>query len=221
MRSDPPLILAFDTSAAQCAAALCLGARILAARTEPMAQGQAERLLPMIEELLVEADRSWSALDALAVCTGPGNFTGVRIAVAAARGLALALGRPAIGVTRFQALAAERAGLVLVTLDARRGSVFAQDFEDGRPLGPAVMTEIAALDARPPGTLCVGFAAAEVAGRLGIASGPEADTADPAALARAALGRLDRPQPRPAPLYLRAPDAAPSSEPLPILLDDA
>lgn len=104
MRPEPA-ILAFDTSAAHCAAALLSGDRLLALRTEPMEKGQAERLMPLLEEVLAEGSLGWADLDALAVGTGPGNFTGVRIAVAAARGLALALGKPALGVSRFEALA--------------------------------------------------------------------------------------------------------------------
>lgn len=70
-----------------------------------MDKGQAERLIPLLELVLSEAAMDWSDVAALAVGTGPGNFTGVRIAVAAARGLALGLGVPAIGVTRLEALA--------------------------------------------------------------------------------------------------------------------
>lgn len=92
----PPLLLAFDTSAAHCAAVLVRGGRILAARVEAMDRGQAERLLPLLEDLLSEAGFGWPDLDGLAVVTGPGNFTGLRIAVAAARGLALGLDRKSV-----------------------------------------------------------------------------------------------------------------------------
>src|SRR6056297_2365432 len=77
-------ILAFDTSAAHCAAAIVSGDTILARRDEEMARGQAERLMPLLAELLAEAGLAWSDLAALGVGTGPGNFTGIRIAVAAA-----------------------------------------------------------------------------------------------------------------------------------------
>jgi tRNA A37 threonylcarbamoyladenosine modification protein TsaB len=193
-----PLILAFDTSAAQCAAALLSGDRVLARRDEAMGRGQAERLLPMLEEMLAEAGVGWADLDGLAVCTGPGNFTGLRVGVAAARGLALALDIPAVGVTRFEALA-DRPGPVVVEIeDGRRR--FAQRFRDGAALGPPAEAE-----ALPhlPGAL-----------RLG----PDATPA-PEALARIAARRLGT-APPPAPLYLRPADAAPAG-PLPALLDDA
>ncbi|PJE34371.1 tRNA (adenosine(37)-N6)-threonylcarbamoyltransferase complex dimerization subunit type 1 TsaB, partial [Pseudooceanicola lipolyticus] len=88
MASDPT-ILAFDTSAAHCAAALLSGDRLLASHAEAMSRGQAERLLPLLEDMLDRAGLGWRDLDAIGVGTGPGNFTGIRIAVSAARGLAL------------------------------------------------------------------------------------------------------------------------------------
>ena len=102
---DPLRVLGFDTSAAHCAAAVVCGDRVLAERAEPMTKGQAERLFPLLEELLAEAGLAWSDLDAIGVGVGPGNFTGVRISVAAARGLALSLGIPAIGVSATEAAA--------------------------------------------------------------------------------------------------------------------
>ncbi|MEY4697172.1 MAG: tRNA ((37)-N6)-threonylcarbamoyltransferase complex dimerization subunit type 1 TsaB, partial [Pseudomonadota bacterium] len=136
-------ILAFDTSAAHCAAALLTDDRIAASRFEPMEKGQAERLIPLLEDLLSDAGLHWRDLSALAVGTGPGNFTGVRIAVAAARGLALSLGIPALGVTRLQALAHGLPRPVMVVEDARRGEVYAQEFGTDRP--DARLTAISAL----------------------------------------------------------------------------
>lgn len=131
-------LLAFDTSAAHCAAALVRDGGIVAAtRLEPMAKGQAERLLPLLEEVLAEGGIGWRDLAALAVGTGPGNFTGVRIAVAAARGLALGLGIPAIGVSGFEALEGEG----LRRLPAPRGQVYVQAFRDGRSVGAPHVAE--------------------------------------------------------------------------------
>jgi tRNA threonylcarbamoyladenosine biosynthesis protein TsaB len=219
LADTPPLILAFDTAAAQCAAALVRGGDVLARRDEAMDRGQAERLLPMLEELLAGSGLDWSALQGIAVGTGPGNFTGVRLAVAAARGLAMALGIPAVGVTTFEALG-DRPGPVLVTLDDRGGSRFAQAFRDGRPLSPPAPFDPAALRSLPPDTLCLGHGAAAVAAGLGLRAGPDLTRLDPALLARTAAPRLGT-APAPAPLYLRPADARPSSEPLPAILDDA
>ncbi|MFZ1470880.1 MAG: tRNA (adenosine(37)-N6)-threonylcarbamoyltransferase complex dimerization subunit type 1 TsaB, partial [Paracoccaceae bacterium] len=121
-------VLAFDTSAAQCAAALLLPDGRVVNRVEDMAKGQAERLIPLLTEVLAEAGLGWRDLTALGVCIGPGNFTGVRISVATARGLALALGIPAVGVTRLEALAHGLPRPLTVLEDARRGDVYAQEF---------------------------------------------------------------------------------------------
>ena len=187
-----PLILAFDTSAAHCAAALVRGEAVIARRDEAMDRGQAERLLTMLEEMLAEAGSGWAALDGIGVVTGPGNFTGVRLAVAAARGLALALRIPAVGVSVFEALA-DRPGEVTITIADKRGR-FSQAFRDGSPLGPP----------------------AEVTDET--SAGPS--RTDPVVVARIAARRLATASP-PAPLYLRPADALPSSDPVPVLLDDA
>jgi tRNA threonylcarbamoyladenosine biosynthesis protein TsaB len=197
-------VLAFDTSAAHCAAALLLGDRVLL-RDEPMQKGQAERLLPLLEELLSEAGIGWGDLKVLAVGTGPGNFTGVRIAVAAARGLALGLGIPAVGVTRLEALAFGLPRPVMVIEDARRGEVYLQRFDDD---GPGEARLVAA--------------GGPVTGRLtGGAAGPlSLPPAMPLveAIARIGAERARTPQPRPAPFYLRGADAAPPADPPQVIL---
>ncbi len=198
-------VLAFDSSAAHCEAALLLQDRILL-RHEAMEKGQAERLLPMLEELLAEAGLGWGELKAVAVGTGPGNFTGVRIAVSAARGLALGLGIPAVGVTRLEALAHGLPRPVTVIEDARRGEVYVQTFTSDAP-GPAQILEAATIAALTPAT--------------GSAAGPDAlPPAMPLAEAIARIGalRAATPQPRPAPFYLRGADAAPPSDPPPVIL---
>lgn len=202
---DEPLILAFDTSAAHCAAALLAGERVLAERVEEMGKGQAERLLPMLEELLAGAGLGWHDLAAIGVGVGPGNFTGVRIAVSAARGLALSLGIPAIGVSSFEARAEGALRPVAILLDARRGEAYAQGFRE--------------TGAEPPRLGPFETLTAEIAGMPLI--GPEDATPYPlaVAIARIAARRRGTAQPRPAPLYLRDADAAPPSDPPPRLLD--
>jgi tRNA threonylcarbamoyladenosine biosynthesis protein TsaB len=196
-------VLAFDTSAAHCAAALLWDGGLVF-RNEPMDKGQAERLIPMLEEVLAEAVLSWTDLKAIAVGTGPGNFTGVRIAVAAARGLALGLGIPAVGVTRLEALADCLPRPLTVIEDARRGEVYVQLFtEDGS--GPAhLATRIHAV------TAATGSAAGDAALPAAM---PLVE-----AIARIGAKRALTPQPRPAPFYLRGADAAPPADPPPVIL---
>jgi len=185
-----PLVLSFDTAAAHCAAALVSGDQILGSMSEPLSKGQAERLIPMLEELLTSAGKNWAELDLIAVGIGPGNFTGVRISVSTARGLALSLGIPAVGVSVFEALAFGTTGIVKISRDARRGMVFSQEFEDGSPIGEPLLSEgeIVEVDA----------------------------VVDPANIAFCAIGK-DATTP-PAPLYLRSPDAALPADPPPQLL---
>ncbi len=213
MRPDP-LVLGFDTAAAHCAAALVSGHRLLAARDEAMPTGQADRLVPLIEELLGEAGLDWRDLHGIGVGTGPGNFTGVRIGVSLARGLALGLGVPALGVTAFEALGLGRPDALLVR-DARLGQVHLQ--LPGAAGGPVTVALDGPWPAVPPGLAVVGDRAEEVAARVGgVAEPPLMLLAE--AVARVALSRLGEARARPAPLYLRAPDAAPSRDPAPVIL---
>ena len=196
----PPIILAFDTSAAHCAAALLCDDRITL-KFETMAKGQAERLMLLLEEMLAEAGVVWADICAIGVGTGPGNFTGVRISVAAARGLALGLGIPAIGVTALEAAAFGAILPATVVLDARRDEVYVQNFTD---LGPGPARMVAAAE-RPDGP-SIGFGG--VAPMYPIAE----------AIARITAMRFHQPQPRPAPFYLRGADAAPPTDPPPVIL---
>ena len=196
-------LLAFDTSAAHCAAAVLCDDRIVASRFDAMEKGQAEHLLPMLENLLAEAGLAWRDLTALAVGTGPGNFTGVRISVAAARGLSLSLGIPAIGVTRLEALAHGLARPLWVVEDARRDEVYAQRFD-----GTGAAARLTRLDALTLDAPVAGNALPNAIPSLPIAE----------AIARVAATRIAEPQPRPAPFYLRGADAAPPSDPPPVIL---
>jgi len=124
-------------------------------------------------------------------------------------------------VTLFEALAEGRTGAVAVTLANRPAGLMIQTFRDGSAeITPRIAT-FETFGPLAPGTTCVGHDAAALAAHHGLIAGPEAVTVDPATFARIAARRLGSPQPRPAPLYLRAADAAPSSDPRPVILDDA
>jgi tRNA threonylcarbamoyl adenosine modification protein YeaZ len=214
-----PLILGFDTSAAHCAAALLSGDQCLAARQEEMTRGQAERLMPLLEELLAEAGASWRDLARIGVGIGPGNFTGVRIAVSAARGLALSLKIPAIGVSSLEAAAHASQGPVLAAIAAPRARGYFEGYRMARTI--ALQTrEIANLPAdwAEPGLTCIGSAAEDAAMQLGATVRPAA-FAPAEAIARIAGERALVAGLRPAPLYLQPADAAPPSDPPPVILD--
>ena len=95
-------VIVFDTSDQYIAAAVYRGNKNINSKIEFMAKGQAETLMSSLNDLLAVSSLNWSDLNKIGVCTGPGNFTGIRISVSAARGLALGLEIPAIGVTSFE-----------------------------------------------------------------------------------------------------------------------
>jgi tRNA threonylcarbamoyladenosine biosynthesis protein TsaB len=101
---NPLKTLALDTALNACAVAVAADGVVLAERCEVMNRGQAERLAPMVAEAMAAADMPFAALDRIIVTTGPGSFTGVRIGLAFARSLAVALGRPCLGVSTLEAL---------------------------------------------------------------------------------------------------------------------
>ncbi len=191
MRPNPTL-LAFDTSAAHCAAALLLDGKITT-RIDPMARGQAEHLMVMLGDVLAQADIDWSALDGVAVGIGPGNFTGIRISVSAARGLALGLGKPAIGVSSLDAMAHNQPRPFTARLPAPRDHHYAQ-VSNATETGTPSLEPGAAV--APDPTMLITNIALIAADRL--SSGT--------------------PIARPAPLYLRPADAAPPSDPAPLIL---
>jgi tRNA threonylcarbamoyladenosine biosynthesis protein TsaB len=145
MGERPSRLLAFDCSGASCSAAVLIDDRVVAERFAAMERGQAEALLPMIQATMAEAGVVWTGIDAIATTVGPGSFTGVRLGLSAARGLALAAGRPIIALTAFEAVAAglEADGRpVAVAIDSRRGPVFAQRFDPAfRPSGDPAQIE--------------------------------------------------------------------------------
>lgn len=222
MPPDAPLVLGFDTSGSYCAAALVRDEECLAARHEDMGRGQAERLMPLLEEVLAEAGAHWCDLGRIGVGIGPGNFTGVRISVSAARGLALGLEIPALGVSLLDALAFAGNGPRLACLSAPRDRAYVKGHGTGQSIS-AQLHEIATLPAGwgEQGLTCIGSAAQTIAAHLDAKTEPAA-FAPASAIARIAAQSDVQSAPAPAPLYLRDADAAPSSHrPPKILRDDS
>jgi tRNA threonylcarbamoyladenosine biosynthesis protein TsaB len=186
--------------------------RPLAVRSEPMAKGHQERIGSLVRDVVAEAgDRGFAAVDRIGVTVGPGSFTGLRVGLAFAQGLGAALDRPVIGISTLAALAWSADGGVgrtAAVIDARRGQVYIQQFNDGAPLGDPEALTIEAARGR-----LVGDDGRRVGSGAGLVVDPaEGDpaltTPTPAALAilTAAADPASAP---PRPLYLRAPDATP------------
>jgi len=215
-------LLAIDCSARLCAACVYdadagkeLGREVL-----DLGKGHAEHLMGVIDAAMKAGKLAFADLGAIAVSVGPGSFTGVRVAVSAARGFALVLGMPAIGVNTLEALAAEARALngprtVLAVLDGGRGELQAAVYDDvGMALfEPAVIDlDKAVLLASEYDAALAGTAAEMIAEAVGAQAGPVAPvaaTADIGTYARLAAGK--QPGERPKPLYLREPDAKPQA----------
>ncbi len=174
-------VLAIDTCLAACSVAVLDGERPVVSTSEPMDRGHQERLAPLAQEVMARAGLAFAELDRIAVTLGPGSFTGLRVGLAFAKGLGLALDRPVIGLGCLEVLAAPFAGSpgrTLVLLPGRGEAICHQVFEGGVALGPPIL-------------------------------GPEADLealAVPDAAVAAQMAVLRQPGPL-IPLYMRPPDA--------------
>ena len=209
------IVLALDTALEACSVAVIHDGRPLAVFSEAMARGHQERLAPMAVDAMDEAGIAFTALDRIAVTVGPGSFTGLRVGLAFAKAMSLALEIACVGVGTLEALAASATGfrdepLLLAALDARREQVYLQAFSYGAPLtDPANLSladalGLAARLGAQASTPVVGSGAALLARES--APAWSLTQIDPLALARLAAAR-SAPTGRPAPLYLRAPDA--------------
>lgn len=219
---EEPTILALEAAGNACSAALWAKGAIAARRWEAMARGHAEMLVPMAEAVVAET--GFADLDLVAVSTGPGAYTGLRIAISAARGLGLALGVPVMGIGSLDAhLYRARddgvAGPLAVLLETKRADFYVQAFAaDDAPLGdPAVMDgETAEALLRSHGIAALAGDAVErfaedVPREQTRALCPQdGDAAVVAALAARALAANGSAEfAPPSPMYLRAPDTSP------------
>ncbi|RWC32212.1 tRNA (adenosine(37)-N6)-threonylcarbamoyltransferase complex dimerization subunit type 1 TsaB [Mesorhizobium sp.] len=214
-------LLAIDCAANLCAACVYDAAtkQELGRSVLDLGKGHAEHLMAVITEALKASATDYAGLGAIAVSVGPGSFTGLRVGVSTARGLALALKIPAIGVTTLEALAAEAAAIfpgraVLAALDAGREEIHAAFYDEMSALayGPAVATlaDVVAM-AIGSSSVLAGTAAALVAASAGrcFDVGPQTATADIVTYARLAVAKGEGERPKP--LYLRGADAKPQA----------
>ena len=210
-------LLALDCSAELRSVALGAAGELRSECHEAGARRHAERLVPLAEATLAEAGWAWSSIDRLAVAVGPGSFTGVRIAVATVRALALALDRPVHGVTTLAALASatdEPKASVVPVLNARRGGLYvAWPTDAGGWSAPEVATADAAADRAPSSFTAVGSGAEALVAAAGRGRARSLDVTAAAVLAAAQqarnAGTAALPGPAVHPLYVRGPDAVP------------
>ena len=206
------IVLAIHTAGPACDLAVLQDGAVLAVRQEAMLRGQDARLPQLVQDTLSDANVSLDQVDRFAVVTGPGSFTGIRVGVAFARGLALATGKPCIGVTSMEAaLPAGQQGSAIVALPAQKRApdvtFWTQTFRTGTSTGSAsemvvedlinllrdrphmVYGDVSALEAHLPDTpIHAATPSAVIVGRLAATLDPEVRTARPT--------------------YVRAPDAA-------------
>src|SRR5262249_28362348 len=155
-------LLAIDTALEACSAAVLDSDRggIIASETLTMGRGHAEAIMPLIARVMDLADVEFASLDRVAVTTGPGSFTGLRVGISATRGIALAAGKPAVGLSTLAGFAApliaeDDSTHVVAAIDARHDHVYLQVFGTGGrpPVLPRVSTlrgAVRAAGTRPP-----------------------------------------------------------------------
>jgi tRNA threonylcarbamoyladenosine biosynthesis protein TsaB len=216
-------VLAIDTALEACSVALldtdCSGVRLN--ESVPMQRGHAEALMPLVARVLDRAQLDFVALDRIAVTTGPGSFTGLRVGIAAARGIALASGKPAVGLSTLAAfaapfIAADDTLPVVVAIDARHDHVYLQVFGPGgrtvvaprvTPLREALRVSATGAP-RITGTAANKLAALWPAGERAPTAVEQRSAPNIDWVARLGAAATDTTTP-PKPLYLRAPDAHP------------
>jgi tRNA threonylcarbamoyladenosine biosynthesis protein TsaB len=216
-------VLAIDTALEACSAAVLDTEQggIVASESVPMVRGHAEALMPLIARVMSEARLEFLELDRVAVTVGPGSFTGLRVGVSAARGIAVAAGKPAVGLTTLAAyaapyIAADDITPLVVAIDARNNQVYMQLFGNGgRTLvQPKIASVRDAAHAAVTGPARLVGSAAALVIEAWPASQPQPTVVDAsrapvidwvAQLGAVAAQELSLPKP----LYLRAPDAQP------------
>jgi tRNA threonylcarbamoyladenosine biosynthesis protein TsaB len=213
-------LLAIDTALDRCSVGVAASGRPPVLVSETIGRGHAERLFGMISAAISEAEQELKDLDRIAVTIGPGSFTGLRVGIAAARGLALVIGCPVVGIGTLDAIA-EKARIlagnvpVLAALDAKRGEIYAQAFDgDGRALSEPEVGPAARFGSLLGDGMAIAGSGARLVRREVNSAGAiihEESAPDIAAVVRLGLAAATEPTGSPRPLYLRPPDAKPQT----------
>lgn len=216
------IVLAIDTAGAACATAIYDSNqdRILAEVTEVIGKGHAEKLMAMVDDVLAKAGKTLPDLHRIAVTIGPGSFTGIRVGLAAVRGLALALGIDCVGISTLSVLASAyreekggRNGEVLAAMDAKRDEVYVQTFgAGGEPMDAPALVSVDDFRQMVAGVGGVAGSARHLLPQGHQDLLPEEGAMDRFPIEHVArLGAVAEVSGKPKPLYLRGPDAKPQT----------
>ena len=229
MQSEPT-ILGFDTSAAHCAAALLKDDKNISTVFTEMQKGQVESLIPILETLLKNESTTWDNLNAIGVGIGPGNFTGIRISVSAARGLALSLRIPAIGVSNFDVMHSVNQSycqgndIKIISLKGPGDTAYIQVYKEKMVLykSTQIFLNKPNIDFfSKQSAIVVGYKAKHLSKEIGCDYVEKCLTDIPQTIVELSKKRLLdglKTDERPSPLYIKSADASPQSTVLPNIL---
>jgi len=145
--------LSLDTATDSISVAVLDGKNIKGQNYRVMERGQGEALIPMIQDVIASSGVAMSDIGQVAVSVGPGSFTGVRIGLATARGIGLALNIPVLGVSTLESMAFQKPGTVMVAIDTKRGDFYTQIFKDGKSLEEPTTRTIEQIKALAPASI--------------------------------------------------------------------
>ena len=213
------IILALDTSVSHCSVSLLQDDVLLAEKSSLMQKGQSEKLFTFIQRIFSEANLTLKNVKAIGVGVGPGNFTGLRIGISAAKGLAMALKIKVYGVNRFETLIESNQPTLALVANTEK-SFYTQLFINKKPTKPPTETTISEILKKNyvPNTIISGDSAIQIAKNLNLQHGINNSAPTTKKIGLIALKYLGTGGPSPVPLYIKGPDAKLPKEPIPLIL---
>ena len=213
------IILGIDTSINNCTVSLSCDEILLAEKTNPQIREQSENLFSLVDQVFDEANLELNSLTAIGVCVGPGNFTGLRVGISAAKGLGMALKTKVFGISRFIALVESNEPTIAI-IKNNDEIYYTQEFINQKPRkSPSSQTLTEIMNSRySPNTVISGDGAITLSKSLNLRLGMSKSILTAKHISLKMMEYLENGGPTPAPLYVRGPDAKLPKEPVPIIL---